>query len=87
MEGKKKEIKILAPCGILGYGYPPQSFRNGMAMGPDAIVVDAGSTDAGPHKLGAGTAIVSRQAGKKDLELMITEGAKAKIPEIGRAHV
>ncbi len=95
MEGKKKEIKILAPCGILGYGYPPQSFRNGMAMGPDAIVVDAGSTDAGPHKLGAGTAIVSRQACKKDLELMITEGAKAKIPVIigsaggsgGRVHV
>ena len=95
MEKIKKEIKILAPCGILGYGYPPQSFFNGMAMHPDAIVVDAGSTDAGPHKLGAGTAIVSRQACKKDLELIITEGAKAKIPVIigsaggsgGRVHV
>lgn len=92
---QKKEIKILAPCGILGYGYPPQSFLNGMNLHPDAIVVDAGSTDAGPHKLGAGTAIVSRKACKKDLELMITEGAKAKIPVIigsaggsgGRVHV
>ncbi len=91
----KQEIRLLAPCGILGYGYPKESFLNGMAMKPDAIVVDAGSTDAGPHKLGAGVAIVSRQACKKDLELMITEGAKAKIPVIvgsaggsgGRVHV
>lgn len=91
----KKEIRILAPCGILGYGYPKQSFQNGMEKRPDAIVVDAGSTDAGPHKLGAGTAIVSRQACKKDLELMIEAGAKARIPVIigsaggsgGRVHV
>lgn len=91
----KAELKILAPCGILGYGYPRESFLNGMSMGPDAVVVDAGSTDAGPHKLGAGVAIVSRQACKKDLEIMITEGAKADIPVIigsaggsgGRVHV
>lgn len=76
------ELKIVAPCGMLGYGYPKQSFMNGMAHQPDAIVVDAGSTDAGPHKLGAGTAIVSRQACKMDLELMITEGVKANIPLI-----
>lgn len=78
----KQEVKLLAPCGILGYGYPRESFLNGMARKPDAIVVDAGSTDAGPHKLGAGVAIVSRQACKKDLELMITEGARAGIPVI-----
>ncbi len=89
------EVKILAPCGILGYGFPKESFMNGMERHPDAIVVDAGSTDAGPHKLGAGTAIVSRYACKKDLELMLTEGAKAGIPVIigsaggsgGRVHV
>lgn len=91
----KTELKILAPCGILGYGYPKESFMRGMSMEPDAIVVDAGSTDAGPHKLGAGVAIVSRRACKKDLEIMITEGAKAGIPVIigsaggsgGRVHV
>lgn len=78
----KDEFKILAPCGMLGYGFPKSSFMNGMACGPDAIVVDAGSTDAGPHKLGAGTAIVSKQACKKDLEIIITEGVKAGIPII-----
>ncbi len=91
----KKEIRILAPCGILGYGYPKESFLRGMEKRPDAIVVDAGSTDAGPHKLGAGVAIVSRKACKKDLEIMISEGAKAGIPVIigsaggsgGRVHV
>ncbi|UUZ83750.1 hypothetical protein LJK88_08065 [Paenibacillus sp. P26] len=76
----KDEFKILAPCGMLGYGFPAASFRKGMEYGPDAIVVDAGSTDAGPHKLGAGTAIVSRKAYKKDLEIMITEGTRAGIP-------
>jgi hypothetical protein len=79
---KKQEFKILAPCGMLGYGFPKASFIRGMENGPDAIVVDAGSTDAGPHKLGAGTAIVSKQACKKDLEIMIIAGTAAKIPII-----
>lgn len=35
-----KEMKILAPCGILGYGFPKESFMNGMKEEPDAIVVD-----------------------------------------------
>ena len=48
-----------------------------MAQQPDYIVVDAGSTDAGPHKLGAGVAIVSRMAAKKDLTLLL-KGAKAQ---------
>ncbi|MBB6217596.1 hypothetical protein HNQ80_003719 [Anaerosolibacter carboniphilus] len=91
----KKHIKILSPCGILGYGFPPESFANAMKDQPDAIVVDAGSTDAGPHKLGANAAIVSRQACKKDLEYIITAGFEHNIPVIigsaggsgARAHV
>ncbi len=67
---------------MLGYGFPEQSFRNGLAMNPDAIVVDAGSTDAGPHKLGAGVSIVSRMAVRKDLSLIIPEGLKRHIPVI-----
>lgn len=91
----KKHFKILSPCGILGYGFPSESFENGMKERPDAIVVDAGSTDAGPHKLGANTAIVSRRACKKDLEYIITAGLRNSIPVIigsaggsgGKAHV
>ena len=75
-------FKILSPCGILGYGYPITSFMAGMDHKPDAIVVDAGSTDAGPHKLGAGVAIVSKEACKKDLLPLITQGIQNKIPVI-----
>lgn len=78
----KDEIKILAPCGMLGYGFPEESFLRGIEEEPDAIVVDAGSTDAGPHKLGAGVSIVSRRAAKKDIDLMIIYGLKLKIPVI-----
>ncbi|MCA1040949.1 DUF1446 domain-containing protein [Bacillus infantis] len=77
-----KEVRILSPCGMLGYGFPESSFRRGMEAGPHAIVVDAGSTDAGPHKLGAGVSIVSRRALKKDLEIMISYGVPAKVPII-----
>lgn len=76
----KDQIKILSPCAILGYGFSIESFMNGMKEEPDAVVVDAGSTDAGPHKLGAGVAIVSRLACKKDLSVLMTESRKHKIP-------
>ena len=75
-------LKILSPCGILGYGFPTESFEKGLDMKPDAIIVDAGSTDAGPHKLGANVAIVSKTACKKDLERLILGANKLNIPVI-----
>jgi len=77
-----EDIRILSPCGMLGYGFPIRSFMNGIKEKPHGIIVDAGSTDAGPHKLGAGVSIVSRRAAKKDLEIIITNGAANKIPII-----
>lgn len=77
-----EKYSILSPCGILGYGFPESSFQQGMDMQPDAVVVDAGSTDAGPHKLGAGVSIVSRMAAKKDLQILILNGLSAHIPVI-----
>ena len=71
---------ICSPCGILGYGFPQESFQRALAEKPDAIVVDAGSTDAGPHKLGAGVAIVSRMAAKKDLRLLMQGARELDIP-------
>ena len=78
----KNSIKILSPCGILGYGFPKESFLRGVAMAPDAIVVDAGSTDAGPHKLGAGVSIVSRMAMYQDLQMFVEHGVKNRIPVV-----
>lgn len=77
-----KELKILSPCGILGYGFPEESFTNGLKKQPDLIAVDAGSTDAGPHKLGAGVGIVSKRAVKKDLSLILKGGHDLGIPVI-----
>ena len=77
-----KELKILSPCGILGYGFPEESFNNGVKQNPDLIAVDAGSTDAGPHKLGAGVGIVSKRAVKKDLSLIFKAGYELGIPII-----
>lgn len=75
-------VKILSPCGILGYGFPRESFMRGIEMAPDAIVVDAGSTDAGPHKLGAGVSIVSRMAMYQDLQMFVEYGVKNRIPVV-----
>jgi hypothetical protein len=77
-----KEIRILSPCGILGYGFPASSFLRGMEEEIHGIVVDAGSTDAGPHKLGAGVSIVSRRATKKDLEIILKNGVPRNVPII-----
>jgi hypothetical protein len=77
-----KDIRLLSPCGMLGYGFPEESFLNGLKEEVHGIVVDAGSTDAGPHKLGAGVSIVSRRAAKKDLDIIIRNGIKRKIPVI-----
>jgi hypothetical protein len=47
-----QELRILSPTGILGYGFPSESLRRGMARKPHAIAVDGGSTDGGPYYLG-----------------------------------
>lgn len=76
----KLKTTVCAPCGILGYGFPEESFKAALAARPDAIIVDAGSTDAGPHKLGAGVAIVSRMAAKKDLAQLMYGAHELQIP-------
>lgn len=77
-----KAINIVSPCGMLGYGFPAESFGRAFEENIHGIVVDAGSTDAGPHKLGAGVSIVSDRALKKDLELILEKGIPNKIPVI-----
>jgi len=77
-----EEMRILSPTAILGYGFPEESFREGMRRKPHVIAVDAGSTDPGPYYLGAGISFTDRNAVKRDLSLMIPEGLKAGIPVI-----
>lgn len=90
-----KELRVLSPTAILGYGFPMESFVEGMKRKPHVIAVDAGSTDPGPYYLGAGTSFTDRNSVKRDLEIMIPAAIEAGIPLIvgtsggsgGRPHV
>ncbi len=75
-----QELKVLSPTAILGYGFPEESFENGLSQKPDIIAVDAGSTDPGPYYLGAGVSFTDREAVKRDLKLMLKAGKKLSIP-------
>lgn len=77
-----KELRILSPTAILGYGFPLSSFEAGMAKKPDVIAVDGGSTDPGPYYIGSGKSFTDRTAVKRDLEIMIKAALKADIPVI-----
>ena len=77
-----RKFKVLSPTAILGYGFPEESFNKAMEESPDLIAVDAGSSDPGPHYLGAGKAFTDRAGVKRDLRYMITAGVKNNIPVV-----
>ncbi len=77
-----KEFRVLSPTAILGYGFPEESFNEGMKKQPHVIAVDAGSTDPGPYYLGSGKSFTDRNAVKRDLTYMIKAGVENKIPVI-----
>ncbi len=77
-----KELRLLSPQGMLGYGYPEESLKAGLETFPHMIGVDSGSTDAGPYRLGSGMPIVPRIAVKRDLSLMLMGAVSLRIPLI-----
>lgn len=90
-----EELRILSATAILGYGFPMESFVEGMKRKPHVIAVDAGSTDPGPYYLGAGKSFTDYNSVKRDLEIMIAAGVEAGVPVIvgsaggcgGKPHV
>ena len=77
-----EELRVLSPTAILGYGFPLESFQEGMKRNPHVIAVDAGSSDPGPYYLGAGISFTDRNSVKRDLEIMIPAGLEANIPVV-----
>jgi len=75
-----REIRVLSPTAILGYGFPDESFASGLERRPDVIAVDAGSTDPGPYYLGAGVSFTDRRAVYRDLNLILKAGRELEIP-------
>ena len=74
------EVRVLSPCGGLGYGFPPDSLEQGLRRNPHVIGVDAGSTDPGPYYLGAGKTILGWDAQKRDLEHLLAARHLLGIP-------
>jgi len=74
------EIRILTPSGMLGYGFPVDHFKMGLALEPHAITIDSGSTDSGPQKLGLGEMTCSREAYVKDIEALLEGQRAARVP-------
>lgn len=78
----KEAFRVLSPTAILGYGFPEESFRNGIAKRPDLIACDAGSTDPGPYYLGSGRSFTDRALVKRDLGFMLVEGVRLGVPVV-----
>jgi hypothetical protein len=78
----KDSVRLLIPSGMLGSGFDPESIDRGVAMGADAITLDGGSTDSGPHYLGSGTAKTTAAAVARDLRYLLHAAATAGIPLI-----
>ena len=67
---------------MLGAGFPPETIRRAIELGADAIAVDGGSTDSGPHYLGTATAKTARSAVARDLDVILTAAAAAEVAVI-----
>ena len=66
------EFNILTPNAMLGYGYNENHFWYGITKyRPAAIIVDSGSTDGGPYKLGMNKMTCGRRSYVRDLEPML----------------
>jgi hypothetical protein len=75
-------LRIVSLNGLLGYGYPRESLQRALAMEPDLLGVDAGSTDPGPYYLGAGESFVSDAQVRSDLEPALRAAVEHGLPLI-----
>lgn len=72
--------RVLVPSGVLGLGFDAQALERGVAMSPDIICIDGGSTDSGPFSLGAGVSKYSRAATKSEWRALMLARAQAGVP-------
>src|SRR5688572_20636984 len=75
-------IRILSATGILGSGFREETLKRAMALRPDFIGADSGSTDPGPYYLGSGETLFSDSAYRRDLRLILKAARAARIPAI-----
>lgn len=73
-------VKVFVPYGAVGLNCTEEAFEAGLAMKPDIISSDAGSTDSGPYYLGSGHGKYSVGDVKRDLKRMVLGAHKLGIP-------
>lgn len=65
-------FSILTPNAMLGYGYRQDHFWYGVEKyKPAAVVVDSGSTDGGPYKLGMNKMTCGKESYERDLSSIL----------------
>jgi hypothetical protein len=69
-------VNVLVPVGMLGTGVREDEVRRGVELGAHVIAADAGSTDSGAAYLALGQSKNSREAVKRDLEILMAAGPK-----------
>jgi hypothetical protein len=74
------KVKVFIPYGAVGLDCSEEAFKAGLAMKPDIISSDAGSTDSGPYYLGSGHGKYSIRDIKRDLKRMVLGAHELGIP-------
>jgi hypothetical protein len=73
-------VNVLVPVGSLGAGVRAEEVRRGLELGAHVIASDAGSTDSGAAYLALGVSKNTREAVKRDLQILMAAGAQAGVP-------
>ncbi|MBI3968496.1 MAG: acyclic terpene utilization AtuA family protein, partial [Chloroflexi bacterium] len=83
------ELRVLVGGSLMhGGGLDEDVFKMGLALEPDVVGADAGSSDPGPHYLGAGKPMTSRYGLKRSLEVQLVGSRQNGIPlVIGSAGI
>src|SRR5258707_4217589 len=74
------DVTVLVPTGMLGAGIRRERIRYGMAGGAHVIAADSGATDSGHAYHARGVSKMNRESIKRDLEMLMDEAFRAKIP-------
>ncbi len=73
-------VRILVPSGALGLNYDKAALARGLALKPDLIAIDGGSTDSGPSYLGRGVSKYSRTSTMVEWRGLMEARAEAGVP-------
>src|SRR6476661_7390228 len=76
-------FRVICPNGHLGFApLRVESFKLGVAAGPDCIAADSGSDDVGPISLGSDTSTSPLAWQTHDLEQMLLASRELGVPMI-----